>query len=568
MQSTGKSTCLLCLCLLLGITSACSRDESASESEALPAGQLSGSVQDAAGNSLQGVMVTAYDPVGHQGITVFTDADGVYDFPALEPLAYRLQAKRVGYSSPAARAVNLTLSGTQVALTLQATDDFNHQLPASYYNARLVQQWPDAVMRDNFTIACANCHQIGNRQWQRHKTKEDWEAVLRRMEALGGPLLMEGTRSRLVPALLNVFGRDAPEPDFTRPEPPSGDTLRAVIREYELAPGQAGNCHDPEIGPKGVIYSEDGHWIDPATLERGHVAVEKGNPHSLKQGPEGRIWITVTGADVLARLDPGTGEVKYYEHPVIDGEKGVYPHTLKFDRDGRIWYTLTVSNHVARFDPATEKFVYHKLPAGQAREEDPPLANNIPIAYGLDIAPDGGIWWSQLAAGRIGRIDPETGALQAWATPASGPRRLGAGPDGRIWVPFYGPSRLGVFDPRTEEWTLYKYPGPADSELPYALNVHPETGHVWITGSNSDSVLRFDPKREKFTVYPLPTPNSFTRDIVFDDDGNVWTCTAGRLVSPEQEQDPGPGRIVKIELDKSRQANSSTGIPNSMRSEL
>lgn len=552
MQSTGKRACLLGLCLLLAIASGCSREEGAAPGEVLPAGQLSGSVHDAAGNPLRGVMVTAYDPVGGQGVTVFTDARGAYDFPALEPLAYRLQAKRVGYDNPAARNVDLRQAGTQVDLVLEATDDFYHQLPASYYNALLVQQWPNAVVRDNFTLACANCHQIGNRKWQQQQAAADWEDVLRRMEALGGPPVMEDTRRHLLPALLNVFGSDAPEPAFTRPDPPSGDALRAVIREYELAPGEASNCHDPEIGPGGVVYSEDGHWIDPGTLERGYTAVERGRPHSLKQGPEGRIWITVTGADVLARLDPGRGEVKYYEHPVIDGEKGIYPHTLKFDRDGRIWYTLTVSNHVARFDPATEEFVYHRLPAGQAREGDPPVANNIPVAYGLDIAPDGGVWWSQLIGGRIGRIDPETGDLQAWATPVAGPRRLGAGPDGRIWVPFYGPSRLGVFDPGTEEWKLYRYPGPAEGELPYALNVHPGTGHVWVTGSNSDSVLRFDPEREEFTVYPLPTPNSFTRDIVFDDDGNVWTCTAGTLISPEQEQDPGPGRVVKIELDKGR----------------
>ena len=47
----------------------------------------------------------------------------------------------------------------------------------------------------------------------------------------------------------------------------------------------------------------------------------------------------------------------------------------------------------------------------------------MPVPYGIDIAPDGGVWFSQLNENRIGRIDPETLAVELFETPF--PRRAG-----------------------------------------------------------------------------------------------------------------------------------------------
>src|SRR4029077_8927069 len=124
---------------------------------------------------------------------------------------------------------------------------------------------------------------------------------------------------------------------------------------------------------------------------------------------------------------------------------GLYPHTLRFDRRGRAWYTLAVSNQVAMLDPASGARRTFRLPARTWKESlaaravpwvlwlgrwgafDPERAGDgptLPIPYGIDVAPDGGIWFSQLHARRIGRLDPETGDVRVVDTPFAAPRRL------------------------------------------------------------------------------------------------------------------------------------------------
>lgn len=517
-----------------------------------PPGQLSGVVRDGDGRPLKGVMVTALDPAGARSITVFTDRRGEYDFPELTPTDYRLSAKRIGFAPEGPQPADLSEQGQHIDFVLQETDDFRHQLPANHFNNRLVEYWPDDTLRDDFTLTCAGCHQVGNHYYQRLQTREQWEAVIDRMlTEQQAPPLTVASQQQVVDTLMQVFGAAASARDFERPAPPADEVLEAVIYEYEIDPeGRAGDCHDNIVSRDGIVYTERGFMLNPETLERRYFPVRE-RAHSLQEAPDGTLWITITrnNPDVIANLDPKTGKIRYFELPEIDGERGIYPHTLRFDADGYIWFTVTASNHVARFDPRTGEFRYYDLPTGTKGDlplPSHPRLGGVPTAYGMDVAPDGGIWWSQLLAQRIGRLDPETEEMRYWTTPLSGPRRHRAGPDGRIWVPFFGPAKLGAFNPETEQWALYELPT-GNGELPYALAVNPDTGHVWITGSNSDSMIRFEPETEKFTVFPLPSPNSYTRDVVFDTEGNVWSCTSARAGYHPDAQLDQP-RVFKIEL--------------------
>src|SRR5262245_6093345 len=238
-------------------------------------------------------------------------------------------------------------------------------------------------------------------------------------------------------------------PCFALPAPPRGDAVRVAIYEYEIDPVGRRGCHDLEIGPDGVVYTADGFTVDPGTLERGHHPIPAG-AHSIEQDAAGNMWITITGSDRLARIDARTKRVDVFDQPGGQKERGIYPHTLSFDKRGRIWFTLTGSNHVGRFDPDSGKWTYYRLPdesdiGGPWNEQWP--WGPTPIPYGLEVAPDQGVWWSQLLGPRIGRVDPETGKVESWKPPFDGPRRLSIGPDNVVWVPGYGSSELGRFDP-------------------------------------------------------------------------------------------------------------------------
>jgi virginiamycin B lyase len=511
---------------------------------------LSGQVERADHGPLAGAMVTLFDDVRLETVSVFAQEDGHYAFPLVRPGLYRLRARLVGYDDVIDTGVFLHAEPVTRDFTLTPTANTNEQLPASAWFSLLLDKWPDPKIRGDFTLACGNCHQIGAYRFRRAKSEEEWRADLADMMLRVPPYFQE-TRDRLIDTVIDTYGPNATIPTLPLPSPPSGAALKAVIHEYAIVGTSTSSpgCHDLELGADNRVYADDGlRWIDPATGERG-VYPFTGDSHSIERGPDGNMWITQAGSDSLAEVFvDGVTAPRYFPLPVIDGVQGAYPHTHRIEADGRMWMTLTKSNQLGFFDPATLEWAYYALPEADPAE----VGLSIPIAYGCDIAPDHTIWWSQLFGQRIGRYDPATNTMKAWRSPFWGPRRLAAGADGIIWVPVYGHGSLDRFDPAIERWKSYPLPtgvaGPpgfGTSEAPYNLNVNRRDGFVWVNGSNSDTLIRFDPTTERFAVFPLPTRASFTREIEFDPDNNVWTCTSNEPPGPDE---PGRGTFVKIEL--------------------
>jgi streptogramin lyase len=151
------------------------------------------------------------------------------------------------------------------------------------------------------------------------------------------------------------------------------------------------------------------------------------------------------------------------------------------------------------------------------------------LPYGLDIDPrDGSVWYSKLYADKIGRYDPSTGAIEEFATPSPGPRRLRFGADGTLWIPAFGGSALMKFDTDTRQFTTYPMPvlAPEEFETPYAVNIHARTGDVWVTSNLSDRMFRFNPTTEKWITYTMPTHVTYMRDIVFASGGGVCSTSS------------------------------------------
>jgi cysteine-rich repeat protein len=503
------------------------------------------------GSPLAGVMLTAYDDTRLESITVFSQEDGHFAFPMLRPGSYRLRARLIGWNDAWQVPVKLARGHTvHTALALDPTTDTNSQLPASAWFSLLLDKWPDPKIRADFTMACGNCHQIAAYRFRRAKDEDEWETVVTRMMTFLPPYFQE-TRDVLLQNLLATYGPNAPPPPtLPIPPPPSGDVLKATIYEYGLGDAtERPDCHDMELGADGRVFQEGGvRWIDPRTGERGIYPIV-GDTHSIQRDSDGNMWITQAGNDRLAKLDVGTGLITYYPLPKIGDDQGAYPHTNRFDSHGQLWMTLTKSNDLALFDPPTAQWTYHHLPPGDPAE----IGLSIPVAYGCDVAPDDTIWWSQLFGERIGRYLPASNTLRVWKPPFYGPRRLMVDQNGIPWVPSYASGVLGRFDPAIERWTVYPLPtgipGPPGfgySETPYNLHPNRHTGAVWINGTDSDTMIRFEPDPlRRFTVFPLPSRASFTRDIEFDPDNNIWTCTSNEPGGPEE---PGRGKFIKIEL--------------------
>jgi streptogramin lyase len=551
---------------------------------------LSGLVQTNDKRPLPGAMVTAIDADDGIRTTVYTDAAGRYHLRALKAQPYRLRTRLVGFSDET-NDIDISPQELQHDIVLKPTDQIAEQLPANYWFARI--PFPDQRAKEEFARQCTYCHQQGSGATRQPRSEDEWQQIFDRMAVMGGVLSPELRRT--MPALLRRgYSLAEKGTSVSLPSPLSPQAAGATITEWEIG-GPYSYPHDIAVAQDGRVYSVDLTRdqlvrLDPRSGERKSWRIPPGDspvgglfprlippgspteasprvaPHSLQLDATGNVWITLCLGNKLARFDTRTERFRIWDQPA----PGLYPHTLRLDPQGRVWYTLAVSNHIGRFDPTTEQFTLYRLPARSWAEaftlrtlrlwlwlaEWLPTswisaeAPVLPVPYGLDIAPDGAVWFSQLNAGRIGRLDPANGNIQLYDTPFDGPRRLRFDAQGILWIPAFGSGSLARFDPQHATFKLYPLPTlPVGSDTPYALNVDRRTGIIWVCGTNSDSLIRFEPQKEKFTVFPLPTRVTFTREIDFDGEGNVWTSNSN---SPTWHIEDGQPKIVRLALPRER----------------
>jgi virginiamycin B lyase len=565
--------------------------------------RIRGRVRDAKG-PLAGAQVTLESGAPAHRLTVWSADDGAFASPELPSAGpWTVRARRIGWSDAVRTGV---LAGSRLVLEPERHRDpaaVAAQLPAHHWWSLVVERFETPAAR-LLKRECTYCHQQGSELTRRPRAADEWQKVIELMQRRGARL-DETLYATLAPALVAAY-----EPGYAVPRltagwedadafapPPPPPVRAALVEEWDLG-SRASMQHDVIVHPDGRLYSVDGsqdqlHRLDPATGEReawpvppgdrplggifgetrgpvSQTAVARVGPHSLQVAPDGSVWITLAIGNQLARFDPKSE--RFAIHEVAEG---YYPHTLRFDPKGRIWYTMAASNHVGMFDPATGAQQHVRLPARtwqqatalrlmpallwldqqldlRSRTEGSGGGFTMPVPYGIDVAPDGGVWFSQLNEDRIGRIDPDTLAVELFETPFPAPRRLRFDASGTLWVPSFSAGLLAAFDPRTQRYRRYELPiRPLRGEVPYALAVHPQTQDVWVCGTNSDTLIRFTPPKGEapatdasWTVYPLPTRVTYTRELDFDAAGRVWTSNSN---SPSWQIEGGQPRVLRLD---------------------
>ena len=565
------------------------------------AGRFGGRVHDAAGGPLAGAMVSFSHGDPLHVVTVFTDEAGRYVSPELAgPTPYRIRVRQPLWRDVVVADVTLPAHGDKsldVALERETDPaEITAQLPANRWFSLLLARVRDDAQREELVRQCSYCHQQGSRQTRLLRTEDNWQKVIALMGRMGGMLHPE-LRAAL-PALFNeaydpktavpALMARLDEPGFVPEVAPA--VRSAVIEEWEM--GIASSMqHDVAVHPDGSIWTVDQLQdrltrLDPSVpggareiyqvphgdlplggFTGGRAALPPNTnayvgPHSLQMASDGTVWVTLAFGNQIAGFDPKT---KQWEMHAL--EEGLYPHTLRFDARGRIWFSVAVSNHIGMLDRTTGKVTTIRLPAASWQQELALRALpaffwlarhvdlgevvqagegvDLPVPYGVDVAPDGGVWFSQLNIHRIGRIDPETLAVEMIDTPFTGPRRLRFDSKGRLWIPGFSADLVARFDPKTREFKTWRLPTvPAGSETPYALNVDRRSDTIWICGTGSDSLLRFDPVTETFTTIPLPSRVTFTREIDFDEQGRVWTSNSNL---PTWQVEGGYPRVLRVD---------------------
>ena len=544
---------------------------------------ISGTVTDQEGKGLGGVMITAFDDQVNKTITIFTRPDGSYEMKGLPAREYELRARLIGLDDEFIDKVEVAegSASENQNFKLSPAEDLNSQRRAFERTGLL--KWDEEADRLNFKMQCMYCHQVGTEGFRTPEEPVDWEVMLSRMDGFRG--LYRHTQEVLVEKLVGTFGVGAEEnwPEFIPPPAPTGDATDVIIEEWVIGKEDASMIHDLEVGSDGKIYVVDMsndciRVLDPVTGERTTYGIPGGKdpasdqtatlgPHSIERAPNGDMWMTLATGGKMAKFD-----VRTKEFTVVQGgannRRGAYPHTLRFDNDGILWYTVAGSNGVYRLDP-NKKVMIDDVETFDIKRFDLLAADEVTVRgdlrgfargegggitpYGIDIAPDGKVWFTKLNGQRVGVIDPVTEEIVEMKPPVHGPRRLHVAADGKVWVPGFASGDFASYDPKTEEWEVFPLPGDGN-EIPYALNIHPTTGDIWICGTGSDSMIRYEPDTGKTTVYRMPSRVTYTREVEFDADGNIWICNSNY---PARHIENHFGSIIKLTLPTDKEDSSS-----------
>ena len=326
-------------------------------------------------------------------------------------------------------------------------------------------------------------------------------------------------------------------PQVTRPAAAQKDSAAGTvpIKEWEVPWGAQTRPRDPAVAPDGKIWfvGQVGNYIgrlDPATGEFKWFEVDPGtNPHNIIVDSKGRPWYSGNMNAMIGRLDPATGALTRYPMPDSAAHD---PHTQVFDKQGNMWFTAQNSNFVGHLNTTTGKIDLVKMTTRGARP------------YGITLDPAGRPYFDLFGTNKIGTLDPKTLELKEYPLPdpRARPRRIARTSDGAIWYGDYTRGYTGRLDPKTGEVKEWRNPGEAAS-LPYAMTVD-DADRIWFveTGVQPNRLVGFDPKTEKFfSVTPIPSGGGTVRYMIFDPKARViWfgsdRGTIGRAQVPPAKQ--------------------------------
>jgi len=493
-----------------------------------------GAVKTDQGIALEGIGVQLISDKSAIRTTVYSNADGRYEFPKLESGTYTLRVALPREFQPYVKKpvqINGATAFDDIALSrvtklelLPPTREIMAQMTGSEWLSSLSGTGEEKKL---LTQNCNFCHSY-QQIFRNHYDEHGWSEIVQRMtHGAGSPLILQRPNGRfndaleaqLVKWLATVRGPNVEDPQFVMLPRPQGRATRVVITEYEL--------------PR----------LELAT-------------HDVSGDAQGNIWYSTHRSSYVGKLDPKTGKVTEFHVPDVDENALPGTHWIHVDKKGIVWGSENWAHNIWRLDPKTNQFsrVHWKVP----EPINAPMGGN----YALD--PAGFIWKAR--GKEVSKVDALTGELvksyptkkfaATYGSAMSDDGRYfggGAWPrDGVIVVdtktgevfepdssPNTGPAR-GEFDPFGNYWAggrggllvefdiakkqIFEFRVPTPYTALYTAHAD-KNGEVWAGESHSGRYARFNPKTQVWTEYVLPEPYGFDRESWIDnstDPVTVW----------------------------------------------
>jgi virginiamycin B lyase len=506
---------------------------------------LTGRVSSAAEGPMEGVLVSARRTGSTIVVTVVSDAQGRYHFPAsrLAPGTYGLQIRAAGYDLAGPASVVVAPNTPASAdLRLRPTSDLEDQLS----DGEWMLSMPGTDEQKRALLDCTGCHSL-QRIVDSYHTEEDFRTnILPRMANYSfqsfwlKPQAFKVPKTRvnfspLLPAFLAGINQSAgprqwPLKTFPRLK---GQSTHVIITQYDL-PDRLTQPHDVIGMPDGTIwYADFGQQflaeLNPKTGAVTQFAVPELKPDNftgtleLDADPSGTLWLANMTQGQILRFDPKTRTFKQFsvppgDHPEFTQESMVMP--IHSNVDGKVWTNNQDEHSFQRLDPATgtwQRFGPFTYP-GSTKTFN---------AYGMVSDAANGIWGLDFGGMAIAHLDP-SGAFKIIPTPTTGSRpRRGRVDDrtGILWFAEFGANQVGAYDTKADNGTIKEYKLPTPWDSPYDV-VADKNGNVWAGSMLTDRITRLDPATGKAFDYELPSSTN-TRRVWIDNSTTPVTFWTG-----------------------------------------
>jgi len=498
---------------------------------------LSGKVTSSEEGAMEGVLVSAKREGSTITVTVVSDAQGRYSFPAkrLAPGRYALHVRAVGYELDSPEMVTVTNKGAVAELKLKKAADLAAQLS----NGEWLASVPGTDRQKDLLLNCVGCHTLERIARSRYDADAFMKTVLPRMQGYVNQSIPQHPQLRKAERLMEERGDQRVQVYRTSAEYLSTLNLAESPKwGYELK-----TFPRPSGRATRVIYTE--YDLPRATIE----------PHDVLVDEQGIAWYSSFGEQNLGRLDPRTGAVREFPIPEVKPGFPTGLLGLRADRDGNLWLGNMYQAQIVKFDRKTQKFTTWPLPpeqnigAAQVNMVSPQYAhvdgkvwtqNNgfagvhrLDIATGkietwepfknapkgephniYDVVPDSqnNAWFTDFRRKHIGRIDAKTGEVKLYEIPSEkpvvAPRRGQMDAQDRLWFAQYRGDKIGMLDTKTGEFKQWDIAPKWSAPYDVALD---KNGEAWTGSMLSDQVTRFDTRNGAAVTYLLPRPTNIRR---------------------------------------------------------
>lgn len=274
---------------------------------------------------------------------------------------------------------------------------------------------------------------------------------------------------------------------------------------------------------------------------------------------------------LVRTFSPRAMNIAYVEYE-FGAAKGLGPWSAVEDKNGMMWIPYYGrGNEVVRLNPKTAEQTKFALPFAKTAG----IHSAVP-------SPDGSVWFTEAAMGKIGKLNPATKEFTEFQNPPqpngrrNGTHTVRVDDKGRVWTS--GGPAISMFDPLTKEFSHYDVQGtygnvtglngdqwftsfrddgpiarvtkegvlskffPPTKGKPQRLQVDAD-GIVWFTERVGNKIGRFDPKTETFKEFDLPGPQASPYAIGLDRNHMIWYS------SHEQDTlnrlDPKTGDVIE-----------------------